>query len=217
MVRQARSEATRQTILSAAADVFSRIGYATATMRDIVAGSELTKGAFYYHFDSKESVASAIMEQTSAKLLRGFRTAAGPDAHALQKTIDGLVAVAEIVATDKLARTGALLIQTLGDSNTVASRVHDDWIAEIGGQAELASCEGDLRRDIEPNVVAELIFCTMLGALTWTASAHGDERQRLSQTCEILLSAVTSEESLPYYHDFLASRSLLPQRSSVRE
>jgi AcrR family transcriptional regulator len=73
MVRQARSELTRQTILRAAVDVFCRIGYATATMRDIVDCSKLTKGAFYYHFDSKESVASAIMEQSSAELLRGFR------------------------------------------------------------------------------------------------------------------------------------------------
>jgi hypothetical protein len=90
----------------------------------------------------------------------------------------------------------------LSDSSTVASRVHEAWVAEITGQARLAGCEGDLRRDIEPEVVAELILSTMLGALTWVASSHGDEKQRLSQTCEILLSAVTSEESLPYYRDF---------------
>jgi hypothetical protein len=127
----------------------------------------------------------------------------------LVNTIDGMVAVAETVAADKLARTGAQLILTLGDSSKVASRVHEAWVAEITGQARLASCEGDLRRDIEPEVVAELILSTMRGALTWVASSHGDERQRLSQTCEILLSAVTSEESLPYYRDFLAHKSML--------
>jgi len=211
MPRQARSEATRQTILLAAAEVFGRIGYAAAAMRDIVESSKLTKGAFYYHFDSKESVASAIMEQSSDVLLSGFRAVQQAGAGALANTIDGAIAVAKIVANDNLARTGAHLTLTLGDSSGVASRVHAAWVAEITGQARLASCEGDLRRDIEPEVVAELILCTMLGALTWAGSSHGDETQRLSQTCEILLSAVTSEESLPRYQDFLARRLPLPQ------
>lgn len=209
MVLQARSEATRQTILRAAAEVFGRIGYATATMRDIVDCSKLTKGAFYYHFDSKESVASVIMEQSSANLLSSFRTAQAPGSRALDNTIDGMVAVAAVVAADKLACTGAQLILTLGDTSKVASRVHEAWVAEITGQVRLASSEGDLRRYIEPEVVAELILSTMLGALTWAASSHGDERQRLSQTCEFLLSAVTSEEALPYYRDSLAHKSML--------
>jgi AcrR family transcriptional regulator len=217
MLRQARSEATRRKIVCAAADVFCRIGYATATMRDIVECSKLTKGAFYYHFDSKESVASAIMEQSSAELLSGFRANQRPGSGAFVSTIDGMVGVGRIVAADKLVRTGAQLILTLGEGSKIATRAHEAWVAEITGQVRLASCEGDLRRDLEPQVVAELILSTMLGAVTWIASSHGDEKQRLSQTCEILLTAVTSEESLPYYRDVLARRLLAPQPSRVRE
>jgi AcrR family transcriptional regulator len=58
MVRQARSEATRQTILRAAAEVFARMGYATATMRDNRGRLKAEKGAFYYHFDCMEPVRS---------------------------------------------------------------------------------------------------------------------------------------------------------------
>ena len=61
MVRQARSEATRQRIIDSAVDLINEIGYPAAGLADIIERAEMTKGALYYHFDSKEALASAIM------------------------------------------------------------------------------------------------------------------------------------------------------------
>jgi AcrR family transcriptional regulator len=63
MARQARSEATRQKIIDAAAvDLFDEIGYPTTGMGDIIECAQITKGARYHHFDSKESVAAAVIQ-----------------------------------------------------------------------------------------------------------------------------------------------------------
>jgi len=52
----------REKIYSAAARVFARKGYATATIREIVKMAGVTKPALYYYFGSKEGVYKAILE-----------------------------------------------------------------------------------------------------------------------------------------------------------
>ena len=72
MVRQARSEATRRKIITSAVELFNEIGYPAAGLGDIIERAEMTKGALYYHFDSKESLATAIIEEGSAPPGRGL-------------------------------------------------------------------------------------------------------------------------------------------------
>jgi AcrR family transcriptional regulator len=52
----------REKLHSAAARVFARKGYATATVREIVEMAGVTKPALYYYFGSKEGVYKAILE-----------------------------------------------------------------------------------------------------------------------------------------------------------
>lgn len=63
MARQVRSEATRRKILDAAVDVFNEVGYAAADRGAIIERTGMTKGAFYHHFDSMESLASAVITE----------------------------------------------------------------------------------------------------------------------------------------------------------
>ena len=84
MVRQARSEATRRKIIISAAELFSEIGYPATGLADIIKRAEMTKGALYYHFDSKESLATAIIEEGSANLVNTFRSITDSSAPALE-------------------------------------------------------------------------------------------------------------------------------------
>jgi AcrR family transcriptional regulator len=47
---------------AAAAEVFARKGYASATVREIVEKAGVTKPVLYYHFGSKEGIYRAILE-----------------------------------------------------------------------------------------------------------------------------------------------------------
>ena len=59
--RQARAEVTRRRILDAAVDLFAGAGYGETGLAEIVKQAAVTKGAFYYHFASKEAlIADAI-------------------------------------------------------------------------------------------------------------------------------------------------------------
>lgn len=58
----AQGAASRDAIVDAAAGVFARLGYDGASMADIVAASGLSKGSVYFHFDSKEALAVAVLD-----------------------------------------------------------------------------------------------------------------------------------------------------------
>jgi AcrR family transcriptional regulator len=53
---QTRSIETRSKILRAAEDLFSRSGFESASVSDICREAGISKGAFYHHFPSKQSV-----------------------------------------------------------------------------------------------------------------------------------------------------------------
>lgn len=54
-------ESTRERILAAASDLFSRLGYDATTVKDIARECQLTDPALYYHFGSKREILTALL------------------------------------------------------------------------------------------------------------------------------------------------------------
>ena len=61
-------ERTRERLLQAAFREVYRFGFQSAGVDTILAATNVTKGALYYHFDSKEALGHAIVEEIIAKL-----------------------------------------------------------------------------------------------------------------------------------------------------
>lgn len=61
MAKQERAVRTRRAILIAAAAVFDEVGYEAATIADVLKRANVTKGALYFHFVSKEELAQAVL------------------------------------------------------------------------------------------------------------------------------------------------------------
>ncbi len=58
-----KSEITRLTILQKAFELIYTNGYQTTSIDDIIATTQLTKGAFYYHFKTKDEMGLAIINE----------------------------------------------------------------------------------------------------------------------------------------------------------
>lgn len=71
----ARSQATRDSIVSAALTVFALKGYAAASMDDIALAAGCSKGGLYHHFGTKSAVLSDVVNRLTATgaLLPPFR------------------------------------------------------------------------------------------------------------------------------------------------
>ncbi|MDG5768594.1 ScbR family autoregulator-binding transcription factor [Mycolicibacterium fortuitum] len=210
MARQARSELTRQKIITAAVDLFSEHGYPATGLGDIIARAEMTKGALYYHFDSKESLAEAIIDDGGSAMLGTFRVITETSSPALENTIHGLFVVADFTRSDKVAQIGMQLLRTFSGINAAATRVYTSWLDELTVQLNQAADEGDLREGLDIAGAAEVILGSMLGAeaLSRATATGTDLRERVARTWDLLLPAVVSRESLDYFREFLARESL---------
>lgn len=58
---------TRQELLDAALQVFSRQGYQAARLQDIARVAGVTRGAIYHHFGSKAELFNTLMDEASAQ------------------------------------------------------------------------------------------------------------------------------------------------------
>src|SRR6516165_7246714 len=171
MAPQARSEVTRQKILDAAMDVFSEVGYAAAGLGEVIERAGMTKGALYHHFDSKEALATAIIEQGTNLTRDAFRHVCELPSPALENMIHGAFIVADLLVSDKTARTAEQLTRGLAEFNSTASQVWSGRLDAMAAQARRASAEGDLREDIDPYLVSESILSAMLGAQLFSEPA----------------------------------------------
>src|ERR1700758_2703890 len=69
--RKARDpERTRERLLQAAFREVHRSGFQSASVDSILAATNVTKGALYHHFESKEALGYAIVDEVVAKLPR---------------------------------------------------------------------------------------------------------------------------------------------------
>ena len=215
MVPQARSETTRRKILDAAIDVFSEVGYAAAGLGEVIERAGMTKGALYHHFESKEALATAIIEQGTNLTSDAFRHVCESTSPALENMIHGVFLVTDLLVSDKTARTAEQLTRGLAEFNSTASQVWSTRLDAMTTQASLASAEGDLREDLDPYVVSESIVNAMLGAQLLAKTADGDDHiKRLTRCLQLLLPAIVVDTSLAYFREFLARESLRQRQAT---
>ena len=67
---QRDSEKTRSRILASALDLFAKKGYVHTTFTDIAARLKMTKGAVYWHFESKQALLMALIDEMLEKFRR---------------------------------------------------------------------------------------------------------------------------------------------------
>jgi AcrR family transcriptional regulator len=210
MARQLRSEATRRKILDAAIDVFNEVGYAAADRATIIERTGMTKGAFYHHFDSMESLASAIIDEGAKLVLDALATMSDSFSPALENMVHGSFVADDLLTSDKVARTAERLTLAFGKFDDTASGVYTNWVEGMTAEVGRAITEGDLREGLDPKMVSEAIIGATFGTRILSQAAPGgsDLIERLTQIWELLFPAIVTDTSLAYYREYLAREAL---------
>jgi AcrR family transcriptional regulator len=209
MARQVRSEATRRKILDAAVEVFTEVGFAAADRGAIIERTGMTKGAFYHHFDSMESLAAAIIEDGANLVVAELSTMSDSFSPALENILHGTFVSADLFATNKVVRTAEQLTLAFGKFNETAGAAYTAWIESMTAQTSRAIDEGDIRSELDAKTVSEAIFSATFGARMICQATNGtDLVRRLTEMWELLFPAIVTETSLGYYREFLAREAL---------
>ncbi|HEY1133712.1 MAG TPA: TetR/AcrR family transcriptional regulator [Nocardioides sp.] len=126
--------ASRARIIAAAAGVFVRLGYDKARMADVVEASGLTKGSVYFHFESKEALAVAVLSERHAHWLDRVRTRLATAAPGVGRLEALLRAMLDLHAEDPDAWVISRLAHNLAEqpsTRELATELTRRWIDEV--------------------------------------------------------------------------------------
>ena len=90
-----RRDHTRRRLLQAARRLFARAGYEATTVDDVAREAGYSKGAYYFHFASKEDVLLVLVDDWAERRWRGLEEAANgarPPQDALANLLEALLA-----------------------------------------------------------------------------------------------------------------------------
>ncbi|MEE1831529.1 ScbR family autoregulator-binding transcription factor [Streptomyces sp. SP17KL33] len=185
MTQQERAIRTRELILKAAGAVFAERGYDGATISDVYSRAGLTKGAFYFHFSSKEELAEAILEvQVSAGTYPIV-----PRPLKLQELVDAGFVFGHRLMHDQMLQGSVSLSLERGTHQLDRRRPFLAWADHnLAGLTE-ASEQGELYPWVDLRAVAELLVGAFSGIqmLSHVLTDREDLTQRLSVLLEQLL------------------------------
>jgi AcrR family transcriptional regulator len=88
--RELYSEATRAALLETATAMFAERGFVRTSLDDIAVATQVTRGAVYHHFESKQAVFEAVLDALEQRMTERVGAAAVGQPDAWQAAMAGL-------------------------------------------------------------------------------------------------------------------------------
>ncbi len=92
-INHSRGTETRNTILETALDLFSQNGYDTTSVAEICQHAQVSKGAFYHHFTSKQDLFLTLMD-TWIDFVANMFQSAGEIAESVPEALEQIASIA---------------------------------------------------------------------------------------------------------------------------
>lgn len=161
-----RGEETRRRILDVAGRSFAEYGYQGTSFSHLVAATGLTKGAFYFHFASKEALALAAFAHAQERWVTAVVRRLPIDSPAADRLRSLLRAAVRFYKEDPAGRCVFRLCLELGEDPRLRPTLAPHlalWEDLVESLVRLAQEQGDYRADLDPRVVARVAVAAFVG------------------------------------------------------
>jgi len=170
-------ERTRDLLLQAAFREIYRSGFQSAGVDAILAATNVTKGALYYHFDSKEALGHAVIEEIIGpslreKWLHPLRNGADP--------IDTLIGIVRATSVrPEVVRAGCPLNNLAQEMSPLdegfrkrLAKVFHQWQQGTAMALRKGQSQGRVRRDLDPEGTASFLIAMYEGYVVLAKNAQ---------------------------------------------
>ena len=163
--RQPRATATRHALLVAAGEHFAEHGYHGTSLNDLLSQGPGSKGALYFHFPSKQAVATALVEEMAVSWDLVVPTAErdAPD------PLHALIAVTDVVVVrldDPIVRGAARVLRDQVVDRPTLAELSAGWQADLARLFTLAADADLVKPAVEPRWAAREVVVTLAGRAT---------------------------------------------------
>jgi AcrR family transcriptional regulator len=170
MARQERAIRTRRAIVEAAGAVFDEHGYAASTIAMVLERAEVTKGALYFHFPSKESLAQAVLDE---QLSLG---AVPPHPCKVQEIVDMTFVFGQRLRTNSLLKGSVrLTVDQCAPPGVDHTGPFRQWSEYLVAMLQQARDQGELLPTVQLRDTADLLVGAFAGVQLMSRALHGRE------------------------------------------
>jgi AcrR family transcriptional regulator len=163
-------EGTRQKLLRAAFREVYRYGFQNAGIDAILAATNVTKGALYYHFESKEALGHAIIEEIIAEITRD-RWLRPLEQSKDENPIDALIGIVQAIpARPRDVKRGCPLANLTQEMSLLdeefrkrLERIFQAWQEGVATALRKGQDTGTVRRDLVPEETASFLIAMVEG------------------------------------------------------
>ena len=164
------SERTRERLLQAAFREVYKVGFQSAGIDTILAAINVTKGALYYHFENKQALGYAIVEEIVAKLPRD-RWLLPLQQSKDKDPIDALIGIVQAIpARPRDVKGGCPLVNLAQEMSQLdeqfrkrLERIFHAWQEGIAMALRRGQYQGTVRRDLVPEETASFLIAMVEG------------------------------------------------------
>ncbi|MBN1766747.1 MAG: TetR/AcrR family transcriptional regulator [Sedimentisphaerales bacterium] len=170
MAKGQRGSQTRDDIVLTAGRLFALHGYYHTSTQDILEALSLSKGAFYYHFRSKEDLALAVLGQ----LRSDYETAVVAAVRSAEPALRFEVMMDRIIELNQSGQwyncllLSRLVLERAQDKDRLSQQVRDilNWMMDIWREVIVDSqSAGTIQNELDPDALSGLIFTTLFGTV----------------------------------------------------
>ncbi|MEU9098632.1 ScbR family autoregulator-binding transcription factor [Streptomyces sp. NPDC048361] len=186
MAKQDRAIRTRRSILEAAAKVFEERGYQAATISEILNEAGVTKGALYFHFQSKEHLALGLLDEQDEGLAVPFRPCK------VQEVVDVIVLFTHRLQTSQMVRASVHLTLDQQASGLDRTGPFLAWGEMMRSLLREAQQQGELLPHVVTDETADVLVGSYAGiqAMSHALSSYQDLGRRVTTLLRHILPSV---------------------------
>jgi AcrR family transcriptional regulator len=164
-----RRQETRAKLLEAATSVLARSGFERATLDEIVREAGFSKGAFYVHFESKDDLFWAMLEERISRQQKAFREAVDYGKSMDYNVRTNLTAVFGLLGDDALWGSLFMEFHAHAARNEQVRRrlgsMYEGWRQLLVDILSVSRETGRMRSDADLELMATVLVATVEGSI----------------------------------------------------
>ncbi len=208
---------TRQRLIAAASRQFAHHAYSVVSLDDILTEAELTKGAMYFHFASKQALALAIIDDLTEISRAAVTELIARKMSGLETLIDLVYLLAVQDSQNEVARAGVRLLETL-DNTALRSPPWQSWIDTVTALIQKAVTDGDLVDHHDPQDIAKMLVALWMGTRRISDLDQPEQHlDNLQKSWILALPSFTNPDRIDYFTQFIKRRHALAVKKVTRE
>lgn len=190
--RQDRAVRTRSLVLRTAAELFAAKGFRETSINEVAERMQMTKGAVYHHFPSKEILAISVVEVHYERWPALLTEVRAEGLSPMDTAITLLNRVTEAFCNDPIVQAGARLQLERSLIDAPLPTPYVGWTDILSDLFHAAQEAGQLREGIAPQQAARTVIAAFFGTqhISDTLHQRADLLERWHETRDLLFLAI---------------------------